>query len=309
MTRSFRFRYYCFLLTQKLCSIKFVPLILLFLVLVIGFMDILGFDWIYPAYSGILAVIVVYIAYQFIVPLVYVIKNGRLAETLDKYGYSEEYLRAYEKAKILNKPFDLTNSAQFAQIYVEMGRSEKAVEYLSSITLPKDLHRFEMVEYLRVYILALLKTDELGKAEELWEKNSYYINRMKTIKDYSLNVDFIFLTEIYIECYAAYKGDESRLERAYELTAGYLSRYDSGEFKNRTRLNSFDIILLYELKALGKTEEFDRLYPVVLDNVGNPTFVFNFAKIGKSASIFDFAAKIELNEFEKAANGVLPFLD
>lgn len=304
--KSFRVRYYCFLLIQKLCSFKFIPAIslILFVILLSLFTDKLFY-----MQPGILAPVIIYTAYQFIVPLIYVIKNGRLAEILDKYGYSEEYLKAYEKAKILNKPFDLTVSAQFAQIYVETGQSEKAVKYLSLITLPEKPRRFEMVEYLRVYILALLKTDGLEKAEELWEKNSYYINRMKTIKDYSLNVDFIFLTEIYIECYAAYKGDESRLERAYELTAGYLSRYDSGEFKNRIRLNSFDIILLYELKTLGRTEEFDRLYPAVLEKAGNPYYILNFSKIGKSVTIFDYAAKLELNEFEKAANGVLPFLD
>lgn len=303
MKDNFRFRYYCFLLTQKLSYVKFVPLMLLIVLVVVTTMFT---EKLYYVQLGILAAVFIYIAYQFISPLGYVIKNGRLAEILDKYGYSEEYLRAYEKAKILNKPFDLTTSAEFAQIYVEMGRSEKAVEYLGSITLPEIPRRFEMVEYLRIYILALLKTDELEKAEELWKKNSYYINRMKTIKDYSPNVEFIFLTEIYIECYAAFKGDESRLQRAYELTSQYLN---SEEFKNGSHSNSFDIILLYELKALGRIEEFDRLYPAVLDKVGNPFFVFNFARLGKSASIFDFMAELELKDLEKAANGVLPFLD
>lgn len=291
---------------QKLSSVNPVVPILLFVLVILGLMFS---ERLYYVLPWILTAVFIYLGYQLISPLVYVIKNGRLAEILDKYGYSEEYLRAYEKAKILNKPFDLTASAEFAQIYVEMGQSEKAVEYLGSITLPEKPLRFEMVEYLRVYILALLKTDELEKAEELWKKNSYYINRMKTIKDYSLNVDFIFLTEIYVECYAAYKGDNSRLERAYELTAEYLKRYDSGEFKNRARLNSFDIILLYELKVLGRIEEFDKLYPEISDKVGNPFYIFNFSKIGKSVTIFDNIAKLEWDEFEKAANGILPFLD
>lgn len=303
---NFKFRYYCFLLTQKLCTINPITPIVLFVLIVLG---IMFSERYYYVPVGITAAVFIYIAYQFISPLVYVIKNGRLAEILDKYGYSEEYAEAYEKAKILNKPFDLTESAQFAQIYVEMGQSEKAVEYLGSITLPKALKRFEMVEYLRIYILALLKTDELEKAEDLWKKNGYYINRMKTIPNYSPNVDFIFLTEIYIECCAAYKGDSSRLERAYEMTAEYLKRYDSGEFKGRARLNSFDIILLYELKALGRTEEFDKLYPEVSERVGLPYYVLNFRKIGKSVTIFDNLAKLEWDEFEKAANGVLPFLD
>lgn len=291
---------------QKLSSVNPVVPIALFVLVILGLMF---YERYYYVQIGILAVVFIYLGYQLISPLVYVIKNGRLAEILDKYGYSEEYLIAYEKAKILNKPFDLTASAEFAQIYVEMGQSEKAVEYLGSITLPKALKRFELVEYLRFYILALLKTGELEKAEELWKKNDYYINRMKTIKDYSPNVDLIYLTEIYIECYAAYKGDKNRLERAYELTAEYLKRYDSGEFKNRARINSFDIILLYELKALGRVEEFDKLYHEISDKVGKPFYIFNFSKIGKSVTIFDNIAKLEWDEFEKAANGVLPFLD
>lgn len=291
--KSFWFKYYCFLLTVKFRNIKFIPLLLFVLIWAIGFTAILGFDR-YHVYVGICTAIIAWTAYQFLVPLIYVIKNGRLKAVLDKYGYSEEYLRAYEKAKILNKPFDLTRSAQFAEIYVYTGQSEKAVEYLSSITLPEKLRRFELVEYLRVYILALLKTGELEKAEELWAKNSYYINRMKTIKNYSLNVDFVFLTEIYIECYAAFKGDESRLQRAYELTSQYLN---SDEVKSKSHHNGFDIILLYELKALGKTAEFDRSYPVVLE------------KVDRRTDVFDFSREIELKKLEKAANGVLPFLD
>lgn len=293
VTRSFLFRYYCHLLTVKLGSIRSVSLLLFIPVWVIGFMAIFGFDW-YNALSGIYTAVFAYFAYQFLVPLIYVIKNGRLAAVFDKYGFSEEYLKAYEKAMILKKPFDLTRSAQFAEIYVYIGQSEKAVEYLGSITLPKKLHRFELVEYLRIYILALLKSGELEKAEELWEKNAYYINRMKTIKDYSLNVDFIFLTEIYIECYAAYKGDESRLQRAYELTSQYMN---SEKVKSGSYLNGFDIILIYELKVLGKTEESDRLYPAA------------FEKVDRYTDIFDFSREIELRELEKAANGVLPFLD
>lgn len=292
--RSFWLKYYLFLLVQKLGSVnKFGFPTLLVIFLVIGFLEIIGID-LYFAQIGILAAIFAYIAYQFLSPLFYTIKNGKLARIMDKYGYSEELLKAYEKARILNKPFDLTRSAQFAEIYVYIGQSEKAVEYLGSITLPKTPRRFEMVEYLRVYILALLKCGELEKAEELWAENSYYINRMKTIKDYSPNVGSVFLTEIYIECYAAFKGDESRLQRAYELTTQYL---DSQKANGNSHLNGFDIILVYELRALGKTEEADRFYPAALD------------KIDWYMSLFDFSRKIELQELEKAANGVLPFLD
>lgn len=292
--RSFWLRYYLFLLVQKLGSvIKLGFPTLLIILLVIGFLEILGID-LYFAQIGILALIFAYIAYQFLSPLFYTVKNGKLARIMDKYGYSEELLRAYEKARILNKPFDLTRSALFAEIYVYIGQSEKAVEYLGSITLPNKPRRFEMVEYLRVYILALLKCGELEKAEELWAENSYYINRMKTIKDYSPNVGSVFLTEIYIECYAAFKGDRGRLQRAYELTDAYLG---SEKAAKGGYLNGFDIIYVYELKALGKTEEFERAYPAALD------------KIDRYMPIFDFSKRIDLRELEKAANGFLPFLD
>ncbi len=292
--RTFWLRYYLFLLVQKLGSfIKLGFPTLLIILLVIGFLEILGVD-LYFAQIGILASIFAYIAYQFLSPLFYTVKNGKLARIMDKYGYSEELLRAYEKARILNKPFDLTRSALFAEIYVYIGQSEKAVEYLGSVTLPDKPRRFEMVEYLRVYILALLKCGELEKAEELWAENSYYINRMKTIKDYSPNVGSVFLTEIYIECYAAFKGDRGRLQRAYELTDAYLG---SEKAAKGGYLNGFDIIYIYELKALGKTEEFERAYPAALD------------KIDRYMPIFDFSRRIDLRELEKAANGFLPFLD
>lgn len=297
--RSFWLRYYLFLLVQKLGSAnKLVFPAMLIILSVIGVLDIFGFSLSFVQLELLalifFCIISFYIAYQFLSPLFYTIKNGKLARIMDKYGYSEELLRAYEKARILNKPFDLTRAAQFAEIYVYIGQPEKAAEYLDSITLPKTPRRFEMVEYLRVYILALLKCGELEKAEELWAKNSYYVNRMKTIKDYSPNVGSVFLTEIYIECYAAFRGDESRLKRAYELTGAYLGSEQAakGEY-----LNGFDIILVYELKALGKTEEFERAYPAAL------------GKIDCYMPIFDFSRKIDLRELEKAANGVLPFLD
>lgn len=292
--RSFWLKYYLFLLVQKLGSvIKLGFPTLLIILLVIGFLEILGID-LYFAQIGILASIFAYIAYQFLSPLFYTVKNGKLARIMDKYGYSEELLRAYEKARILNKPFDLTRSALFAEIYVYIGQSEKAVEYLGSITLPNKPRRFEMVEYLRVYVLALLKCGELEKAEKLWAKNSYYIHRMKTIENYSRNVGFIFLTEIYIECCAALNGDENRLQRAYELTSSYMK---SDKCKGGNYLNGFDIIMTYELKALGKDEEFIGFYPSAL------------RKIDTYSPIFDFARELELKELDKAADGIFPLLD
>lgn len=291
--RNFWVRYYLHLFALKFGSVKFVLPTLLFVILTVGTMEIFGVKLLYAQW-GIAAAIIAYIAFMLLLPLIYTIKYGRVAAVLDKYGYSEEYLKAYEKAMILNKPFDLTRSAQFAEIYLYIGQSEKAVEYLGSLTLPNKPRRFEMVEYLRVYVLALLKCGEQEKAEELWAKNSYYIHRMKTIENYSRNVGFIFLTEIYIECCAALNGDENRLQRAYELTSSYMK---SDKCKGGNYLDGFDIIMTYELKALGKDEEFTVFYPSAL------------RKINIYSPIFDFARELELKELEKAADGIFPFLD
>lgn len=272
---------------------KFVLYTLTAAAVIIGFIELLRGGMHY-ALLFIWTAFIVYVAYQFLYPLYYTIKNGKLAEIFDRYGYSEEYLTAYKKAKITGKPFDLTTFVQYVEIYVYIGQSEKAAGILGSITLPEKPRRFEMVEFLRVYILALLKSGELEQAEELWSKNSYYINRMETIENYSPNVGSIFLSEIYIECLAASKGDESRLERAHELTKGYIA---SQKAKGLSHLNGFDIILVYELRALGRTEELDEFYPAALKKVDRPMM------------LFDFSREMELEALEKARNGVLPFLD
>lgn len=289
---GFKFRFYKVMLAAKVLTIKFIPLVFFILVCVIGFMVIFGFTA-YHAYLGLCTAIITYTAYLFLIPVIYVIKNGNLYAVLDKYGFSEEYLKAFHKAKILNKPFDLTCAAKFAEIYINMGQPEKAVEFLGAVTLPENPSYYDLGFFLYVYILALLKTNDLEKAEELWAQNNHFINMAEMINHYSLNSEFIFLTEIYIECFAASKGDESRLEYAYELTVRYM---DTNEYK-KSHIHNFEIILVYELKALGMTEEFDRFYPTALLNVG------------KDEPIFKFAREMDLRNLEKAANGKLPFIN
>lgn len=292
MNPGFRFRLYKFLLLTLITHIKLWRMFLFVIVWAILFMAIFGLkmDNVIPSvFTGVFA----YIAWIFLYTFIYVMRNSTLPAVLDRYGYGVEYLEAYENARIKNKPFDLTNTAELAEIYTQMGQPEKAVEYLDAVKLPENLRRNEFIKYISVYIDALLKTGNLEKAEEVWTQNSYYINRAKTIKNYSRFVYAIYLTEIHIECFAAECGDESRLVRAYELTSSYMN---SEDFEYKIHTYDFDFILLYELKKLGKSEEFDRLYPKVRKDVDSKR-PFN-----------EFARETELRNLEKAADGQLPFI-
>lgn len=86
MTRNFRCRYYRFLLMIKLGSVnKFVLPELLVIVLILSVLEIFGIE-LHFMRLGVWAVTFTYIAFQFISPLYYVIKNGKLAKYFNKYG-------------------------------------------------------------------------------------------------------------------------------------------------------------------------------------------------------------------------------
>lgn len=289
---GFRSRLYKLLFAALIVQTKTGCVFIFVFVCAILFLVVFGFNT-YNIIPSVLTGIIAYIAGVLLYTFVYVIRNSTLLAVLDKYGYGIEYLEAYEEARIKNKPFDLASSAELAEIYVKMGQPEKAVEYLGSIKLPENLRRYEFIRYISVYIDALLKTGNLEKAEDVWAQNYYYINRAKTIKNYSKFVCYIYLTEIHIECFAAEQGDENRLIRAYELTSSYMNPKNS---KNGTHIFDFDFILLYELKKLGKSEEFDKLYPDIRKTVDSKRIIYEFAR------------EMELRELEKAANGQLPFI-
>lgn len=288
--RGFKFRFFWYFLTGRLQNIKLWRVLFFVLLWTVGFTALFGFD-LYRCVLGVSSAVIVCALYIVICIIPYMVLNTPLSEILDKYGYGNEYLEAYEKKRIKNKPFDLTYAADFAEIYIETGQPEKAVEYLGAVTLPQNLKRSEFIKYISVYVKALLITGDLEKAVAVWEENGRYIDRAKTIPNYSTLVYKVYLTEIYIECVAAERGDEDRFLRAYELAEEFMR---SDYFKNKMYLYDFDFILLYLLKRLGRTEELERRYPETRSTV-------DYKRL-----IFDFQREADLQRLEKAVNGQLP---
>lgn len=288
--RGFKFRFFWYLFAFKIRNTALWRFMLFVLLWMLGFTALFGYDP-YKFVVGIITAIIAYAAYVVIYTIPYMILNVPLSEILDKHGYCDEYLEAYKSKRITNKPFDLTYAADYAEIYIRMGQPEKAVEYLDTVKLPENLKRSEFIKYIGAYVKALLKTGDLEKAEAVRARHGYYIKRAKTIPNYSPYVYQIYLTEIYIECFAAERGDESRLLRAYELAEEFIR---SDYFKRKMYLYDFDFALLYLLKKLGKTEEFERRYPEIRKAVEEKRL------------IFDFERESDMRALEKAANGQLP---
>lgn len=228
-----------------------------------------------------------------ILTLSFVVRNAGLYAVLDKNGFGIEYLREYEKRRITGKPFNLQYAVEYAEIFMNMGQPAEAIKYLNTITVPSTSNGFSQVAYFYVYVMCALKINNLAIAEDMWSRSSQMIESVRTKPNYSTNSYMLYLAMISTDCFAARQnGDVSRLQRAYEQTVAYMNSADYKKYP--VEGCDFDILLLYELKALGRNDEFNALYPTVK------------AKIEKFKPMFDSMKERVTEEFNKAVNGILP---
>lgn len=179
--------------------------------------------------------------------LAFTLKDHKLYKILDEKGFCEEYLKAFEQKKIVNKPFRLNNAAMYAEILERMGQPLDALNYLNAIVIPADSRINERIGYYFVYVISALKLGSVTLAEETVQRFEGDLEEARRSPMYVALVLLVNLPLLYTDCAAG------RVERAYEQTVAFMN---SRDYKNSLRpMIDMDIMLLYELVALGKKDE------------------------------------------------------
>lgn len=183
----------------------------------------------------------------FAVALACTLKDYKLYKILDENGFCEEYLKAFEQKRIVNKPFRLQNAAMYAEILERMGQPRDALNYLNSIVIPNDSRINERIGYFFVYVVSALKLGSVTLAEETVQRFEGDLEEAKRSPMYVALVLLVNLPLLYTNCAAG------RVERAYEQTVAFMN---SKDYKTGFRpMIDMDMMLLYELVALGKKDE------------------------------------------------------
>lgn len=227
-------------------------------------------------------------------PILVVAKNSPLYSVLDKYGFSREYLAAYEKERIIGKPFKPQYAVEYAEIFMRIGQPSDAIKYLNTITLPDNTQLYTKVAYFYIYVFSALKIHNLNIAEDMWKRNIPIIDQVQKSSNRKTNNYLLYLTLIAVDMYAG-QTDRNRLERAYQQTVAYINGND---FKNPAFDGSdYKIFLIYQLNVLGRKNEALQLYNDVHKYLENYSPLF-------SATKGEF-----FRQLERAKNGLIPFLD
>ena len=213
-------------------------------------------------------------------------KDIKLYETLDKFGFSMEYLRAYEQYRIIGKPFRLQYAAEYAEIFLNIGQPQDALNYLNAIAIPPNAPVNELVGFFYVYVAAALKTNNVPLAEEIWRRYEGTLMQAKSSPYYHAISVMTILPLIYIDCCAG------RVQRAYEQTVAFMNSKDYQNCLLPTI--DIDIVYLYELVALGRLNEAAALQNALAVKLQNyePQFAALKGKI--------------IADFNKASRGELP---
>ncbi|MDE7362517.1 MAG: hypothetical protein K2N38_11345 [Oscillospiraceae bacterium] len=258
------FKYYKKILAGTFRAAKPWHIVFAILMWVVAFNGFHGLD---PKRIVVGAVcgVIFWVLWFLIGALVITLKQLKLYKVLDQYGYGMEFLRAYENERITGKPFRLQYAAEYALIFARMGQPADAVTYLDSVAIPSNAPVHEKIHFFFAYVVSALKADNLAAAENKWREFQELINKAQNDPVYNESSYMLYLALIYIDCYAGRQGDLSRVRRAYDQTVAYMN---TGHYKRYPLPTpDFEIVMLLELKLLGRTDEFNALYPRVRQKV------------------------------------------
>lgn len=221
-------------------------------------------------------------------------RNLKLYKVFDQYGFSREYLQAYEQYCISGKPFNMQHALSYAEIFMNIGKGDEAIKYLNTLTVPETANIGFQAQYFYIYVMSALKIGNLAIAEDMWNKSSTLINRITTNPQDASFGYLIVMPIICIDCYAARNnGDKTRLERAFQQTENFMSTAAYHTYLNHHGGFTFEVIRLYELRELGMTDKYNALLPKVKNRIENSKRLFTCMKTME----LDDLAKIENGEF------------
>lgn len=234
---------------------------------------------------GAMCGIVFNILWLVIGSLVVALKDFELYKILDEKGFCMEYLRAFEQTKIINKPYVLLHAIQYAEIFERMGQPQTALNYLNTIAVPPNARINERIGYFHVYVMCALKLGNVALAEEMWRRFEGDLKAARSSPMYNAISGLAVLPLLYIDCAAG------RVERAFEQTVAFIN---SREYERSLgSMIDIDIMLLYELVKLGKTEEAAKWHTELAQRIQEEKMQFRALK-PKLIEDFNKAARREL---------------
>lgn len=214
------------------------------------------------------------------------LKDFHLYKILDEKGFCVEYLKAFEQAKIVNKPFLLQNAILYAEIFERMGQPQTALNYLNTITLSPGTPLKDRISYFFIYVMCALELGNVTLAEEMWRRFEGDLNSARKSPKYNAYSNMATLSLLYIDCAAG------RVERAFEHTVAFINSRDYE--RALSPMIDIDIMLLYELVVLGKTEEAAKWNTELAQRIQKEKMQFRALK-----------SKL-IEDFNKASHGELP---
>lgn len=269
-----------------------IPMIA-WIMLVNGFWRFSPIRIVIGAAAGLIFTLLWYLVGSFVI----VQRNAKVHSVLDEKGFCMEYLRVYERERIINKPFRLDYALEYAEIFMNIGKPDEAIKYLNTLTIPAGANPMFHASYFYIYVMSALKINNLAIAEDMWKRSTALINQISTNPASVANGYLVILSMIYTDCFAARQsGDKSRLERAFQQTESAMN----GEIGKAYAAyaagcgNAFDIARLYQLKTLGMTDRYNALFPEVR------------AKVESSEPMFACLKTMELEDLAQIQNGELP---
>lgn len=246
----------------------------------------------YPLFGAVMGILV-FLLFDAILSVFICAKNYKVYSVLDKYGFSLEYLRTFERERIIGKPFNIAYAVEYAEIFEHIGQPADAIKYLNTLTVPESANPSVKVSYFYVYVTSALRIGNLNIAEDMWERSMPMIQKVQSNFGYSVSSYLLYLALVMIDLYAAkVTGSSERLQRAYDQTVSFMNSANHKRYPIKEC--SFEIVLLYELKAMGRTDEFNAFLPKVKEKVENFKPLFTGIK------------NLTVDSFNKAVNGELP---
>lgn len=211
--------------------------------------------------------------------------NFRINSALNKYGFTPEYRRIFEQERIIGQPFYEDNAVLYAEIITNTGQPAEALNYLASIRI-SDSNLFAQTARFYISVIAALKLRDISLAERIWAQNQDFLNKYGNSTDYAANSHLLWLAMIYVDCAAG------RYDRALTQTQLFMN---SKNYKKSDAVHiDYELILMYELKMLGREE-----YAAQAQKVRG--------MIDKVRPLFDFQKPRMMEDYNKILNGMPPF--
>lgn len=209
----------------------------------------------------------------------------KIRKVFNEKGYCLEYFYAFQDLYINKFPKNAGNLISFAEIYLEFGDCNSALDILESIKT-YELTAVQRVSYIYIYTITAVKMNNPALADEIWRQNEDFIAVYINKPGFISGTAFLYYSMIFADCLS------QRYERAYQTCISFMK---SEDFKKaKTVVCDYHVIKIYLLKKLGRDSE-----------INAAVTEFNEA-VKKWKPLYDFSRERLRNDVEKALKGEFP---